>query len=322
MPKKMLLYIAVFLICLSGCAVISIPLFSPSRPLEEKVIAGEGKAKILMLDISGTISSEEKSALGGIKKEPSIVARVKEELELAQADEDIKALILRINSPGGTVTASDILHHEISQFKQKTGVKVVACMLEMGTSGAYYVATSADNIIAHPTTITGSIGVMVLKLNLNGLLEKIGVQNETIKSGDKKDIMFPLRSITPEERKIVQQIIDQLQQRFLQVVKQGRPNMDKASLEQIADGRILGSRKALELGLIDQIGYLDDAIESAKKLAGLTDARVIIYQSPFSQKGNIYAETKGLAFQTNPMQSYLNGFLPSLNPYFMYLWQP
>ncbi len=322
MYQKISAIIAIFISCLTGCAVISMPLLPPSRPLQEKVIAGEGTDKILMLDISGIISTEDKSSLGGLKKEPSIVARIKEELKLAQADKDIKALILRINSPGGMVTASDILHHEISQFKKATGAKVVACMLEMGTSGAYYVATSADNIIAHPTTVTGSVGVMILKLNLNGLMQKIGIQDETIKSGAKKDILFPLRSMTHDERKLVQQIVDHLQKRFLQVVRQGRPNMSQSELEQIADGRILDSQKALELGLIDQIGYMDDAIESAKQLAGLTQARVIIYRTPSSQKGNIYAQSQGAAFQANPVQSYLNGLLPSLNPYFMYLWSP
>lgn len=322
MCKKTMFLVAVLLICSTGCAIVTVPLISPSRPLKERVISGTGVDKVLLLDISGIISSEEKSVLGGIKTEPSMVARVKEELKLAQGDEHIKALVLRINSPGGMVTASDILHHEISLFKQKTGAKVIACLMGMGTSGAYYIAAGADRIIAHPTTITGSIGVMILKLDLSGLMQKIGVQNETIKSGDKKDVLFPLRSMTPEEREIVQQIIDQLQMRFLEVVRQGRPNIREEQLAQIADGRILSAQNALELDIIDQIGYLDDAIESAKQLAGLTEARVIIYQPPFSQKSNIYAQTAGLTLGSNPVQSYINSLLPSLNPYFMYLWLP
>ncbi len=322
MCKKIMAYIMVLLICSTGCALVTMPLIPPSRPLKEKVISGTGVDKILLLDISGTISAEEETALGGLKTKPSLVARVKEELKLAQEDKHIKALLLKINSSGGMVTASDILHHEISRFKQKTGVKVVACLMEIGTSGAYYVATSADKIIAHPTTVTGSIGVMILKLDLSGLMQKIGVQDETIKSGDKKNILFPLRSITPEEREIVQQIIDNLQERFLQVVRQGRPNMGEQQLAQIADGRILDSREALRLGVIDKIGYLDDAIENAKQLAGLSEARVIIYRPPFSQKANIYAQTGGLMPQPNPAQSYVNSLLPGLNPYFMYLWLP
>jgi protease-4 len=320
MSKKLLALF--FLLGVTGCAIITMPLISPSRPLEERVIAGEGEDKILLLDISGVISMEEESRLGGIKKEPSLVARVKDELKLAQEDEHIKALVLRINSPGGMVTASDILHHEITQFKQQTGVKVVACLMELGTSGAYYVATSADKIIAHPTTVTGSIGVMVLKLNLTGLMQKVGVEEESIKSGDKKDILFPFRSITPEEREIVQRIVGQLYERFLEVIREGRPGIDRQQLKQVADGRILSSREALKAGLVDQIGYLDEAIEVAKQLAGLPSARVIIYQPPLSYKGNIYAQTQVLNPQTGHIQSYLSGLLPRLNPCFMYLWLP
>ncbi len=241
---------------------------------------------------------------------------------MAQADEHVKAIVLKINSPGGMVTASDILHHEISLLKRRRGIKVVACMMELGTSGAYYIATAADKIVAHPTTITGSVGVMVLKLSLADLMQKMGVQEETIKSGDKKDLLFPYRSMSAEERKVVQQIVDQLQGRFLQVIQEGRPNITKEQLEQIADGRILSSQEAKELGLIDRVGYLDDAIKGAKLLAGLTEARVIRYQAPYSAEANIYTQAQGIVPQQQPANSYLSSLLPSMNPCFMYLWLP
>jgi protease-4 len=320
--KAGIVCIMFLLMCLSGCAIITMPIISPSRPLQEQVVAGEGIDKILLLDISGTISTKKESHLLGIREEPSLVARVKEELELARHDEHIKALVLKVDSPGGMVTASDILYHEITRFKKQTGIKVVACLMGMSTSGAYYAAVSADKIVAHPTTVTGSIGVIVFKLNLAGLMEKLGVQEENIKSGTKKDILLPFRPITAEEREIVQQIIGQLQERFLQVIRQGRPDISEEQLKQVADGRILSAKDALELGLVDQIGYLDNAIESAKQLAGLTEARVIIYKSPLSHKTNIYAQAGGLIPQANPVQSYLMSLLPGLNPYFMYMWMP
>lgn len=311
--------IIVFLTCFSGCIVSLIP---PERPLEERVVAGYGDKKVLLIDISGTISMEEEPQLGGFKREPSIVAKVKEILRLAQKDEDIKAIVLKINSPGGTVTASDIIHHEISALKRRTGVKVVACMMELGTSGAYYIATAADRIVSHPTTVTGSVGVIVLKLNMAELMQKVGVQEENIKSGDKKDILLPLRSMSPDERELIQQIVNELQQRFIQVIKDGRQGINPQQLEQIADGRILSSKDAKRLGLIDQIGYLNDAIESAKQLAGLPEARVIMYQSPYNRRANIYTQATAQVSQQNSVHAYLKDLLPSVNPYFMYMWLP
>jgi protease-4 len=326
MIRKMTVPIITILICCSSCAVVTIPLIPPPRPLREQVIAGEGADKILMLDISGTISTDQESHILGIKKEPGLVERIKEELELAQQDEHIKALLLKIDSPGGMVTASDILHHEISRFKTRTGAKVVACLMGVSTSGAYYVAAGSDKIIAHPTTVTGSIGVIIFKLNLTGLMEKVGIGEENIKSGEMKDILLPLRPITKEEREVVQQIVSQMQERFLQIIRQGRPKITEEQLKQAADGRILSSHEALNLGLIDQIGYLDDAIESAKQLAGLTEAKIIVYTPPQSYKKNIYTQaetqTKGFILQQNYLPAYLSDFLPGPSPYFMYQWIP
>ncbi len=310
-----------FLICFSGCS-INIPLVSPQYPLQERVVAGSGEDKILLLDISGIISMEGKSRLGGIAKEPGLVARIKDELKLARQDEAIKAIVLKINSPGGTVTASDIIHHELTEFKRKTGVKVVACLMELGTSGAYYIAAAADKIVAHPTTVTGSVGVMVMKLSLADLMQKIGIRNETVTSGNKKDILLPYRSFEVEERKIVQQVVDKLQQRFLQVVRQGRPNISAQQVQWFDDGRILTAQEAKEIGLIDRIGYLDQAFESARQLAGLTEARIIRYRPPLSNKGNIYTQAREISPQTTLGSHYLNSLLPGVNPYFMYLWLP
>ncbi len=306
-----------------SCAVINIPLFPSERPLQERVIGGEGKYKILIIDISGMISTEEKSGALGIGHEQNMVARIKEELELAGRDKLIKAVILKINSPGGTVTASDIIYHEIRTLKQNNGIKVVASLMELGTSGAYYIANSADKIIAHPTTITGSIGVIVLKLNFSGLMDKIGIKNETIKSGDKKDILLPLRAMSVDEKALMQQIIGQFKDRFIEVIKKGRPDIKENDLQLAADGRILSPQDALDLGLIDKIGYLDDAVDTAKELAGLDNARLIMYQPPSSYKSNIYAQAgKTAGFSLNPGQMNLSQFSAGIKPYFMYAWQP
>ena len=322
MKKRQMLLAAVFLFNLAGCAFFNLPLIPSRRPLQEKVIAGYGPDKVLLLDISGTISMQSKSQLGGLSREPSLVARVKEELNLAQNDPRVKAIVLKINSPGGMVTASDILHHEILALKKRRGVKVVACLLELGASGAYYVATAADRIIAHPTTITGSIGVMVLKLSLADLLQKIGVREETVKSGEKKDLLFPYRSLSAPEREVVQRIVDHLQERFMQVIRRGRPQITAAQLREIADGRILTARQAKELGLIDRIGYLDDAVETARELAGLGEISLISYQSPYDPQPNIYTQAKQMSPQQPVSNLYSDSLFPGMSPCFMYLWLP
>src|SRR5581483_5228471 len=189
---------------LSGCITINLP--GPPGPLKEHEVGGSGKDKILLVDISGVISSAEEEST--FMSEPSIVARVKEELTKAAKDDQVKALVLRINSPGGTVTASDILWHEVKQFKSKKKVPVIASIMDVGASGGYYLAAAADKIIAHPSSVTGSIGVIMLTANAQGLLEKIGVQAHAITSGPRKDMGSPFRQMSEEEKAIFQSVIN------------------------------------------------------------------------------------------------------------------
>jgi protease-4 len=304
---------------LSGCAFVNVPLVQPSRPLEEQVLEGDGAKKILILDISGTISEQEKS--GGLLRQrtSSMVSQVREALQKAEKDKDIAGLILRINSPGGGVTASDIIHHDVTAFKKRKRIPVHACIMSVGASGGYYVAAAADEITAHPTAITGSIGVMLMKFNVVGLMGKIGVEEQTVKSGDKKDIMSPFRRATPGEEKLAQDIIDQLYGRFLDVVM-ARPG-NKLSLEELrklADGRIYTAGQALKGRLIDKTGYLDDVIAGIRKSVGDDKARVVSYYRPGSYKGSIYAGAdakEGLTEMFGGMDALSGGS-------FMYLWKP
>lgn len=215
-----------------------------------------------------------------------MVSLIRESLQKAEKDDRIAGLILRINSPGGTVTASDIIHHEIVEFRKRKNVPVLACIMSIGASGGYYVAAAADEIIAHPTAITGSIGVILMKFNVEGLMGKIGVEEQTVKSGDKKDIMSPFRKATPEEVKLGQVIIDQLYGRFLDIVMARTGNrLSRDELRKLADGRIYTAGQALEGKLVDRIGYLDDVIASIRKMAGDDSARVVSYYRPGTYKG-------------------------------------
>ena len=305
---------------LSGC-IFNMNLIPTVKPLEEKVLSGSGEAKILMVDLSGFISDQKEE--GSLITRPSMVSRIKEELEKAAGDPKVRAVVIRINSPGGTVTASDILYHEFIAFKERTGKKVVANIMDLGASGGYYVAVSADRIIAHPTTVTGSIGVIMLNLNIEGLLEKIGVSGIAIKSGVKKDMGSPFRSMTEEEQAVFQSVIDDLFDRFVSVVADGRKDLDEKEVRKIADGRIYTARQALDLGLIDEIGYLDEAIEVARKDLGLDEATVVTYYRPGSYSANIYSRGMDPGGTTvNLINVDLRSLLPVGVPQFMYLWAP
>lgn len=307
----------------SGCSFISVSLFPPAGPLKETTVSGSGKDKILIIDISGIISDEEKHSFAGLAEGPDMVARIKEELKTATGDKRIKVVILRINSPGGTVTASDMIYHEIELFKKTTGITVVACIMDLGASGGYYVAASADKIIAHPTAVTGSIGVIMLNLSVEGLLQKIGVQDASIKTGEHKDMGSPLKAMTDEERQIFQGILDSMYERFLSAITENRKGLTQERLRSLADGRIYTAPQALECGLIDQIGYLDEAIALAKKEAGMARARVIIYHRPGVYKNNIYSKLGNPGVGTiNILNIDLKTFIRSGAPSFMYLWAP
>jgi protease-4 len=230
----------------------------------------------------------------------------------------VRAVLLRINSPGGTVTASDILYHDIMRFKERRKIPVVASILDVGASGGYYVALAADRILAHPTTVTGSIGVLMLTVNAGGLLEKIGVSASYVKSGEFKDMGSPFRSLRPEEQALFQELIDRFYGRFVELVARSR-RLDEARVRAFADGRVYTASQALALGLVDQIGYLDEAIATAKSAAGLTEAKVIAYHRPRQYRATIYssAETPAPAATLPDLARVVVS-----GPRFLYLWWP
>jgi protease IV len=305
---------------LSGCTLLNVNLTPTVSPLKEKEIFGDGSNKILLIDIQGTISNgSSRSPLGSLV-ETGMPARIREVLEKAEDDKDVKALILRINSPGGTVTASDIIYHELKEFKKRNQIKVYAVIMDLAASGGYYIAMAADKIIAHPTSITGSIGVIALKPTINGLMEKLGVGVDVVKSVDKKDFMAPWRPFTVEERRLFQETIDGFHQRFIEIIAENRPELTIDQIKQFADGRIFDSQKSIDNKLIDGVGYLDDAINSIQKDLGLESINVVTYFRPGNYKNNIYsALNKPINISLFNMR-----LSPSLdfNPVFLYLWTP
>lgn len=310
-----------------GCVLISAnldPFSREPKPLSEHVVAGEGDAKILLLDVSRIITSESERGAFGLGGQESVVARVEAELRQAAEDDDIKGLLVRINTPGGTVTASDILYERLTRFRRERGVPVVAQLMDIAASGGYYTALAADEIVAHPTTVTGSVGVIFQGLNFEGLMEKVGVRNQTIKSGDKKDIGSPLRKMTNEERALLEQILAEMRVRFVGLVRERRPSITDAQEKIIADGRIVTAGQALELGLVDRIGYLDDAIARIKLRARLAEARVIIYRRPDESSETLYSNLGAQARMSVPQINLINFNVDALtqSPQFLYLWAP
>jgi protease-4 len=247
---------------------------------------------------------------------------VKEQLSRASQDENVKAVVLRINTPGGTVTASDIIHHELKTFKASRKIPVVASIMDVGASGGYYIAAAADSVLAHPSSVTGSIGVIMLTVNARGLLEKVGIEATAVTSGPRKDMGSPFRTMTPEERAIFQGLIDSFYQRFLTVVQDGRPQLQMDQIKKLADGRIYTGDQAKAAGLVDEVGYLEDAIDVAKKKAGITEARVVTYKRPGEYSNNVYSRFLTPGPLAGLADLDLMSFVRGGTPQFMYLWMP
>jgi protease IV len=302
-----------------GCITINLP-SGEIEPLTETVIEGEGDAKVLMLEIEGVITetSDVADFFGTVNE--GMVGRVREELARARSDDDVKALVVRINSPGGTVTGSDLLYDEIQQFKRERKVPVIAQLMSTAASGGYYVALAADEIHAERTTVTGSIGVIFSGFNLAGLMEKLGVENQTITSGKFKDAGSILRRMRPEERAQLQSVIDDLYARFLEVVKAGRTKLTAEQIRALADGRIYSATQAKQAGLVDEIGSLDSSVRRARELAGLSSASVVTYHRPREYANNYY--TRAPQHHSEAILDLWPGELPISGPAFLYLWAP
>jgi protease-4 len=308
---------------LPGCVIVNAdfgPFSSRPQSLSEREVSGKGRAKIVVLDISRVITNAQDEGPLGLSSRPGLTARLREELEQAADDDRVGAVVLRLNSPGGTVTASDTIYHEITAFKAKRNVPVVAHMLDFATSGAYYVALAADEIVASPTTVTGSIGVIMVGLNLSDLMGKIGVRNQTLKTGARKDAGSPLRPMTAEDEALLQGVLDGMQQRFVSLVRERRPQMSDDDLAKISDGRVVLADEALRIRLVDRIGYFEDAVDVARRRAGVAEARVIMYRRPSEYAENIYSRAGAASPQINLVNLDLGKLTGG--PQFLYLWAP
>lgn len=315
--------IIVFLfLTIFGCAAPKLKIFSDEMdPLKEFTLKGKAKEKVLVIPVSGLISDQPRKEF--LRPKPSMVQEVISQLQRAEKDSNIRAVLFKVNSPGGSATASDILYREILDFKARTNKKVVVSMMDVAASGGYYISLPADTIMAHPTTITGSVGVIFLHPNITRLMEKIGLGVEVNKSGRNKDMGSPFREPTQEEQDLMQQLTDKLGERFVNLVVSHRKISPKA-LEKISTARVFLGKEAVELGLIDEVGYINDAVKKAITLAGIpVDARVVVYRRTEYPDDNLYnpnVSTPGIGKATIVDFGLPDGWFPS-QVGFYYIWK-
>ena len=315
--------LTLIMLIIGGCAAPRLSLFpDETEPLREFTLEGKEKGKVLIISVDGIISDAPERSF--LRPKPSKVQEIVSQLRLAEKDEEIRVILLKVDSPGGSTTASDILYHEIMAFKKRTQIKVVVSMMNLATSGGYYISLPADYIMAHPTTVTGSIGVILLYPRVTGLMEKIGLDVEVNKSGKNKDMASPFREATEEERRILQKITDDLGEQFLDLVVKHR-RLDTKAVDSVSSARVYLSKEALDLGLVDEIGYLSDAINKSKRLANLSeDAKVIVYRRTEYPDDNVY-NTKTSSPEIQKI-SLIDLNLPKtfsdMQTGFYYLWMP
>jgi protease-4 len=318
--KRLALFASV--VFLAGCFNgITLCPTNTGAPVEESVMHPAHSClccdKIAIIDVDGLILNARTSCLLGDGENPLSLFR--EKLEAAADDKHVKAVVLRINSPGGAVTASDIMYQDVLKFRHATNKPVVACMMDVAASGGFYLAMAGDVVYAHPTTVTGSIGVIMKLYDASGLFAKIGLASNPIKSGPNKDIGNPGRPMTPAERAILQHMIDQFYCEFVHVVTERR-HLPEERVRELADGRIYTGLEAKELGLVDRIGYLEDAIATAMDLACLKDAKIVAYDRCDGYRGSIYAGLPKIPSEIN-VKLDVPG-LGKSGAMFMYLWEP
>lgn len=292
-----------------------------AEPLTEFTLSGEGADKILYLPLRGVISSQPTE--GFMSTRPGLVQETVSHLRKAVQDPDVKAVILAVDSPGGGVVASEILYAELAGFTRLTGKKLVALMFEVAASGGYYASLAADRIVAHPSTVTGSVGAVFIQPKVYGLMDKIGVGAEVAKSGENKDMGSPFRQSTPQEREMVQRMIAGMGGRFLDLVAERR-RLSAEAKATVGTARIFTAQEAKDVGLVDRVGFLADALEEARSLAGLAqDARLVVYRRSAFAEDNAYNLATGQWAGSRPLAELpLARLLDGPGTGFYYLWAP
>ena len=279
--------------------------------LDEVWSYGDGETRVVRIAVNGVISRYAESGFFGT--EYDMVESALQEIRAAQADETVRAIILEIDSPGGGISPTDEIYQALRAFRESDeDRRIIAFCRDMAASGGYYLAVAADWIITEPTTMLGSISVIMQALNWKTLSDKIGITDVTITSGEHKDLLNPFQEVSAEELAILQTMVDALHAHFLGVVCRGR-SLSEEAVTPWADGRVFLPKMALEAGLVDEIGYWDAVMERCADMLGVESVKVIRYEYATSFLDLMRGVHLGLDAQA---------LLRQASPRFMYLWNP
>ncbi len=284
---------------LSGCATIKLgPSFN--QPLkEQQVEEGKSDSKVLIINIDGILNDQPNRGL--LASSPSLLDKVMMQLKKAEKDKQIVAVLLKVNSPGGGVTVSQILHHELMAFKERSGKKLFVQMMSVAASGGVYISMAADHIQAHPATITGSVGVISMSADLSGTMDKIGAKVNVYKTGENKDMGSPFKAASKSDRQAFTEMVENMATDFYSLV-QKRNNLNETTMDLLKTARVITGDKAKELGLVDSIGYLSDATQKACELAKAKECNVVTYRFAENQNATAYSPS----MQTPTMPANVN----------------
>lgn len=261
------------------------------RIKETVLVPGEeGHGTIAVISIQGAIFGT-----GSVSSPSDMVRMHIEQLRRAADDGDVRAVVIQMDSPGGGLTASDMLYREVQRLKAK-GKPVVVSVGSLAASGGYYVIAPADHIVANPTSLVGSFGVIMQHMDVSGLMEKIGIGVEPIQSGESKDIGSPFRHMTPEEKAYFESLLASFHDRFVGIIAEGR-GLGVEAVKALADGKVYLPDEALRHGLVDEIGYFDDALQKARTLGKTKNPRVVSYS-----RFNVFEELFGMEARGTPLE--------------------
>jgi protease-4 len=286
----------------------------------QSAVGANPAPRIALVDVDGLILNQNQEGITSTGENP--VSSFREKLASIAQDPSVTAVVLRINTAGGSVTACDIMADELDRFREATRKPVVACLMDVATSGGYYLALGADRIVALPTSLTGGIGVVFNHYNLQDAMAQLNILPAPVKAGSQIDMGSVTQPLAPQTRELIQEMADSFKKRFEDRVVQRRPQLAPTDRDSLNDGRVVSATRALSLHLVDRLGYLHEAIQEAEHLAGIADAEVVIYHRSGAPARSLYAiaPTPTRLSETIPF-SY-PGLDRSKLPTFLYLWQP
>jgi protease-4 len=304
-----------------GC--ITLDLYGGTREMEERVVEdNHADAKVAVIDVVGTMMIDRSTSrfpFAGMAD--NIIGRTKEQLDRAADDEEVKAVVVRISSPGGQVYPSLEISRELTRFRQESNKPVIAYVPDVAASGGYLAAMGADEIVADRSALTGSIGVLLVLPEVGGLLDWMRVKVNVLKAGDRKDVGSPFREMTQQDRAELMQLAEYYHTEFKRLVQAGRSDLTEEQIETVADGRVFTAPDAMKHGLVDAVGDLAAAHKRAAERAGLAaeSTNLVMYRRPGEYGNSIYTMAPP---HTGGVQIHLGVEALTPRPQFLYLWHP